>query len=139
MNDGTKYFSSNLARTEFGETGYMGLYHTLVKQDHDSGKYRQWVVLRAKYENLQRLIDPIMEVDMEIGGLIDFWVYQTEDILKYVEHGESIYGTPAHKSIKDGIEMTEEIFTELWESIRCTSTDCVLPITINNQAYWGYS
>ena len=55
----------------------MGLSHNVVMKDQNNSEkyYRQFVVVRAKYENLQRLIDPIMEVDVEIGGLIDFWVY----------------------------------------------------------------
>ena len=63
-----------------------------------------------------------MELDIGIGGYIDFWIYQTEDLQRYIEHGEQIYDSPAHESIKDGVEMTAEIFDELWATIFETDT-----------------
>ena len=94
------------------------------------------------------MIDPILEIanalytsanDMPVTP--SFWIYSIRELEDFEQNGTQIYDRPSHSQINNNLEMTDDIFAELWNSLLVTDLSAVKNITDvqTDVEYWGYS
>ena len=96
------------------------------------------IAVRANIETLNELIDPLFR-NNEVGNNASFWIYQTGALQKYIVNKTEVYDQYVYKKSVNDLNLTSEIFSMLFGSIKDTNADAVKEFEFNNQTYWGYS